>query len=86
MKALGKYAAIAVISGVLGFYLGSAPNSHASDQAAPSFAEEVEAAIRATVMALSSLAVDTEINARNIAEMNGRLARMERELKELGKQ
>ena len=86
MKSFARYAAVAVVFTALGFHLGAAPSSHASEQTAPSFAEEVEAAIRATVMALSSLAVDTEINARNIAEMNGRLARMERELKELGKQ
>ncbi|WP_420406368.1 hypothetical protein [Nisaea sp.] len=80
MKSLSAYLVTAVIAGTIGFYIGSAPQSRASATADSSFAEEVEAGFRATVMAVASLAVDTEINARNIAEINDRLARMEKTL------
>ncbi|UUX48560.1 hypothetical protein NUH88_14195 [Nisaea acidiphila] len=80
MRSISALVATAIVAGTIGFYAGSAARTHAAAPAETTPLEELEAGFMATVMALSSLAVDTEINARGIAEMEGRLARMERML------
>lgn len=80
MKRISAYLTIAIVAGTLGFYAGSAAQTRAAAPAPGNPLEELEAGFMATVMALSSLAVDTEINARSIAEMDERMARLERML------
>lgn len=74
-----------VLGAGVGALLAAGTTVVAADGSEADLHERIEAFGRATIMAIGSLAVDTESNARSIADLRAQVADLRRELAEARK-